>query len=226
MKVNEILKELKKYIDKNYKNFNEKNIPTKQKILGVRLPILKKTARKISLNNPFEFIKADKNNIYELIMLEGLTLSYTKTSFINLLPYIENFLIKVDNWAQTDYVINNFKSISETRKQHLKIILKWLNKNGIFFKRAALVSLIYYYTDKNYLKIIFDISLSIKSEDYYVYTANAWLLTECLTKYPLKTIEFLKDSGLDEKTYKKTMQKIRESKKIHEKYKKILFSNN
>ena len=81
-----VLKELKSLAEEDYKAFNRKIIPTKQTVLGVRLPILRKIAKRIAKEKAIEFIKLDKQNIYEMVLLEGMVLSYLDKSFKELLP--------------------------------------------------------------------------------------------------------------------------------------------
>ena len=60
-----LLEQLNKLADAEYKAFNKKIIPTKQVVLGVRLPALRKIAKDICRNNPKDFLAANKNNIFE-----------------------------------------------------------------------------------------------------------------------------------------------------------------
>ena len=62
-----LLEQLNKLADAEYKAFNKKIIPTKQVVLGVRLPALRKIAKDICRNNPKAFLAANKNNIFEMV---------------------------------------------------------------------------------------------------------------------------------------------------------------
>ncbi|MFP4453752.1 MAG: DNA alkylation repair protein [Desulfobacterales bacterium] len=55
-----VLQELKRLSDVKYKAFNGKIVGTKQEVLGVRLPALKKIVKEIAKQHPDEFISADK----------------------------------------------------------------------------------------------------------------------------------------------------------------------
>jgi len=70
-----VLEELQRLAEEDYKAFNNKIIPTKQTTLGVRLPILRKMAKRIAKEDSIDFVKSDKQNIYEMIMLEGMVQS-------------------------------------------------------------------------------------------------------------------------------------------------------
>jgi 3-methyladenine DNA glycosylase AlkD len=57
-----VLEELKNLAEEDYKAFNNKIIPTKQTTLGVRLPILRRIAKRIAKEKEIEFAQLDKQN--------------------------------------------------------------------------------------------------------------------------------------------------------------------
>lgn len=217
-----ILEELEGLAEENYKAFNKKIIPTKQKTLGVRLPVLRKIAKRIVKENSTEFVQQDKNNVYEMIMLEGIVLSYIDKPVKELLPLIEAFLLKVDNWAQVDSTICDFKNIKKERDEVLKIVAKWLKSDKEFFVRAAIVILLAHFVDEDHLQFLFEISQKIEHQGYYVHMANAWLISCCMAKYPEETIIFFKDNSLLKKTHNKAIQKSRESFRVSKEHKAII----
>lgn len=222
LSIKEILARLIKLKNDKYLNFNSKIIPTNQTMIGVKIPKLREIAKQIIKQDPIKFIKEDKQNIYELILLEGLVISYMKDSFKNLLPLFKTYLTKVDNWAQIDSIISSFKTIKKEQKFVLNIVKTWLLKNDEFIVRAGLVILLTYYIEKENLKIIFELSSTIKNNKYYVYMANAWLISSCMIKFPKETITFLEKRLLDKKTHNKAIQKSCDSYQVSKDYKIIL----
>ncbi len=219
---NSVLEELKNLAEDDYKAFNSRIIQTKQNTLGIRVPILRKIAKRIVQNDAIEFVRMDKQNVYEMILLEGMVLSYMDKSFREILPLTERFLRKVDSWAQIDSTISDFKGISNDKEDVLKIVKKWLKSDKEFIVRAGLVILLAHYVQKENLKIIFDLSQSVKHAGYYVYMGNAWLISVCMAKFPLETIEFFKDNRLDKKTLNKAIQKSCESYRVSKEHKVLI----
>jgi len=217
-----VLEELKGLSDDAYKAFNKKIIPTGQKTLGVRLPVLRKIAARIAKNSPDEFIRMDKKNIYELVMLEGLVLSRLNRSFVQLLPLTESFLGKVDNWAQVDSTVCKFKRIKREKEDVLAVVEKWLGSDNEFVVRAALVILMTHFIYEQYLGTVFELAQSVSHSGYYAYMANAWLISVCMAKYPQETIGFFREDSLDNKTHNKAIQKSRESFRVSNVDKKII----
>lgn len=217
-----ILKELEGLAEENYKAFNKKIIPTKQTTLGVRIPVLRKLAKRIVKENGAEFVQEDKNNIYEMIMLEGMVLSYMDKPVKELRPLIEDFLLKVDNWAQVDSTVCDFKNIKKEKEEVLEIVAKWLESDKEFIVRAALVILLAHFVDEEHLHFLFETSQKVEHQGYYVHMANAWLISCCMAKHPEETILFFKDNSLDKKTHNKAIQKSRESFRVSKDHKAII----
>ncbi|MCP4579495.1 MAG: DNA alkylation repair protein [Deltaproteobacteria bacterium] len=217
-----VLEELQGLAEKEYKAFNLKIIPTKQTPLGVRLPILRKIAKRIAKEDAIDFVKSDKQNIYEMILLEGMVLSYMNESFKELLPLTENFLNKVDNWAQVDSTICDFQKIESEKEDVLAVVKKWLNSHEEFFVRAGLVMLLAHFVEKQNLKMIFNLSQRVVHTGYYVHMGNAWLISCCMAKFPEETIVFFRNNTLDNRTHNKAIQKSRESFRVSKEHKAII----
>ena len=219
---NSVVQELKSLSEDNYRAFEKKLIHTRQEILGVRLPALRKIAKRIAGQDPDEFIGLDKQNIYEMIMLEGLVLSYMDRSFAERLPLTENFLCKVDNWAQVDSTVGAFKHISREKDQVLAVVRKWLKSDNEFFVRAGLVILLTHFVEKQNLEMIFDLCQRVSHPGYYAHMANAWLISVCMAGFPQQTIAFFKSNRLDNKTHNKAIQKSRESYRVSKENREII----
>lgn len=214
-----VLNELKGLAEEDYKEFNRKIIPTEQTVLGVRIPVLRKIAKRIAKTDALEFINSDKKNIYEMIMLEGMVLSYLDKSFNDLLPLTERFLNRVDNWAQIDSTVCDFKRIKKEKGVVLAIVKKWLESDREFIVRAGLVILLAHFVDKENLPLIFNSSQRVDHTGYYVQMGNAWLISVCMAKFPDETIAFLKNNTLDKTTQNKAIQKSRESYRVSREHK-------
>ncbi len=218
-----VLDELKSLREDNYKEFNKKIIPTNQIVLGVRIPALRKLAKQlVKQEAATAFLEVDKQNIYEMIMLEGMILSYLDKTFNELLPLTERFLDKVDNWAQIDSTICNFKNIQREKEEVLASVKVWLGSEKEFFVRAGLVSLLAHYVEKRYLKTVFELSQAVSHKGYYAHMANAWLISVCMAKYPVETMHFFKYNTLDKKTHNKAIQKSRESYRVSKEHKVMI----
>lgn len=201
--------------DDEYQKFNQKIVKT-DNIIGIRLPILKNIAKIIAKNDYLSFIKNNKHQYSEEIMLHGLVITYLKIGFNESIKLFDEYIKYIDSWATCDSVVMNYKIVSKNLDICLIKIKEYLKSDKPFIKRVGIV-LLFYYLNDDYIDEVLKLINSIKSEDYYVKMANAWLISICLVKYYDKTVKFLKSCQLDDWTYNKALKKAIESYRIKDK---------
>lgn len=210
--------------DKKYQDFHSSLCPGTENIIGVRVPILRNYAKELFIENDWrQTIKEIDNEYYEEIMLQGMLIGQAQKEDINIiLKYIEDYVPKIDNWAICDVFCAGLKITKKYKEQMWKFIQKYLKSNQEFEIRFAVVMILDYYIEEEYIKEIFKIFEEIKHEGYYVKMAIAWAISICLIKFCNETVEFLKVSKLDDWTYNKAIQKAIESYRISNDRKDIL----
>ena len=201
--------------DDEYQKFNQKIVKT-DNIIGIRLPILKNIAKIIAKNEYLSFIKNNKHQYSEEIMLHGLVITYLKIDFNESIKLFDEYIKYIDSWATCDSVVMNYKIVKKNLDICLIKIKEYLKSDKPFIKRVGIV-LLFYYLNDDYIDEVLKLINSIKSEDYYVKMANAWLISICLVKYYDKTVKFLKSCQLDDWTYNKALKKAIESYRIKDK---------
>lgn len=218
---NNFIKELEKMSDLKYLEFNKSLLNDDIKLIGVRTPILKRIAKEISKENYLSFIKQNKHEYYEEIVVHGLVIGYLKLPFEEILKLLDEFLLFNCNWATNDLTVSNLKIFKTNKKLGFNYILKLL-KGKSFDKRFGIVLLLNYYIDDDYIHKIFDLIPKIKDDNYYVGMSLAWLISIMYIKYPNETLNFLNKKLLDKWTFNKSIQKIRESNRVDSKTKEEL----
>ena len=113
------------------------------------------------------------------------------------LKRIDFFINIIDNWAVCDIVDSSFKFINKNKEDFYKYLNSKLSATNPWEQRFIFVMLLAYYVEDKYLKDIFKICEGIKSEEYYVNMAKAWLLSVCYVKYREETYKFLEKTKLD-----------------------------
>ena len=94
-----IRKELEKIAEENYRIFAAKLIPNIDNLLGVRLPKLRKIAKKI-VQLDYEYYLAMDNHLYfEEVMLQGMIIGEIKLPWTERSRYVKQFITKIDNWS-------------------------------------------------------------------------------------------------------------------------------
>ena len=116
-------------------------------------------------------------------------------------------------WIKYVTNVTNLK-IFKNNKEGYRYIKKLLKSREPFTIRFALVLLLDFYVNEEYIDKVLKIVNEIKHDNYYVKMANAWALSICYIKYPEKTIPFLKKNNLDKWTQNKAISKIKDSKRV------------
>lgn len=199
--------------DKKYQEFQKGLCPGVVNIIGVRIPELRKLAKELLKHySPKELLENINDNYYEELMLQGMVIGGAKEDINTILKYVKEFVPKIDNWAVCDTFCTSLKITKKYKKEMWKFIQEYLKSDKEFELRFAIVMILGYFIDEEYLEKDFKIFNNIKSDKYYVKMALAWAISICVIKYYDRTVKYLeKEAILDDFTYNKSIQKARES---------------
>lgn len=213
----DLRKELFKNQDLQYKEFHKKLLPTvdEDKIIGVRIPVLRKIAKKLTDNN---FLW----DYYEEVMLHGFHIGYAKYSFDERLSLLDAFVPRIDNWAVCDCTVSTFKFILKNQADFLEYLKKYMYSESEYEVRFAVVILMDYYIDDEYVDFAVDYFKNIKSDYYYVNMAAAWALSVAFVKYKEKVLPLIENSALTKEIHNMTISKIRDSLRVDKETKEYL----
>lgn len=219
----QIKEKLLELADPKYREFHSGLCPGTENIIGVRVPVLRNYAKELAENYEVrELLNQIDNEYYEEIMLQGMLIGLEKEDLKTIQKHIETFVPKIDNWAICDVFCAGLKITKKYKKEMWKFIQKYLKSNKEFEIRFAVVMILDFYIEEDYIEKDFKIFDTISSEAYYVQMAVAWAISLCLIKFYDKTIQYLETATLDHFTYNKALQKARESYRITEEQKEFL----
>lgn len=205
-----------------YREFHSALMPTvdQARVIGVRVPILRKIAKE--LNKGFDtsaFLDTLPHKYYEEDNIHAFLIEQIK-SFDECIIRLERFLPFVDNWATCDMMKPSIL-ISEPEKLYKKIG-EWLKSPDPYAVRFAVRMLMLYFLDERYTPEVFELVLSVDTDEYYLKMMTAWFFaTAAVTRYD-DVLSVLKDKRLDTQTHNKTIQKCIESSRISAEQKAML----
>ncbi len=208
--------------DKKFQKFSTTLTPDAQNILGVKVPIIKKYAKELARQNISYKTDKIKNPYFEEIMLESFLIAYRKTPFETFVQEIKDFIPKINNWAHCDLFCSALKRIKKDEDYFFDFIRPYLKSKKEFYQRFGLVILLDYFVKKEKLDFIFETLDNFKHEGYYAKMAAAWLLSVCFVKFPKETLAYAKRSKLDEWTFKKGIEKTKQSFRVSKEFKEKL----
>lgn len=215
-------------VDATYREFNKKIVKTKLPLLGVRVPIIRKLASNIAKGNIRDYLKICKDETFEEALLHGFVLAKLKCDFKELIFLFDDYITVFENWAICDMTVSSLKQFTKNQKAGYDYLIECINSENPWKVRVGLLLMLSFYINEFYIDDIIknckfvssrsfpSISLTYdyRKPDYYVKMGNAWLLSVCFIKFPAKTKTFLEKYEIDEKTYKMTVCKITDSKRV------------
>ena len=210
----EIQKELFSLQDKEYMKFLSKLTPnvSEDTIIGVRIPEIRKLAKKLVKNNEYkDFLKELPHKYYDENLLHGAIISESK-NFEKCIKLLDNFLPFVDNWAVCDTI--SPKIFKKHKKELIEKIKEWSQSDKTYTCRFGVEMLMTHFLDEDFKKEYLEMVANIHSEEYYVKMVVAWFFATALAKQWDYAVIYLEDNRLDVWVHNKTIQKARESLRI------------
>ncbi len=214
--INDIKKELKDLAEPKYQGFSSKLTPNIDNILGVRLPHLRKIAKRITKADYLSFLLLNDDEFFELTMLEGMVIGYLPQYEQE--KYVKKFIPKINNWAVCDSFCAGLKHITK------EFLEPYFGSNKEYELRFAFVILLNYFIDLDYEYVMSKIE-KFNNEQYYAKMAAAWCLSICLIKNYDKCIEDIKKLNINtwvkNKGITKAIESLRLTKNQKEKLKQL-----
>lgn len=217
----EILQHLFDLRDEKYRQFHSKLCPGTENIIGIRVPILRNYAKELKKAGVSP--KDTGTGYYEEILLRGMLTGLAKYgSFDAFRDDIADFVPLIDNWGVCDVFCAGLKQTKKYKKEILPFLIPYLSSPNEFEVRFAVVMLLDYYTDDEYIDETLRLLKTAVHEGYYAKMAVAWALSAALVKYYDKTLLFMRENGFDKFIHNKAIQKARESYRIPDERKRKL----
>ncbi len=217
-----IKKELFKLSDEKYLEFNSSLIPTvnKDKMLGVRTPLLRSLAKEIiKTGEDGDFLEELPHKYYEENNLHAFILSEEK-DFDRAIYLTEKFLPYIDNWATCDSFLP--KAFKKNKGRLYPYIEKWLDSEKTYTVRFAILLLMKLYSGEDYDKKYSDRVAAVKSDEYYINMMVSWYFAELLSKHPDEALEYLTDGALSYFVHNKAISKACESRRVNNEIKEYI----
>lgn len=220
---NEIRQRLENLIDEKYRIFHQRLCNGNDTILGVKMPKLEGLAKEIIKTDWREYLSRASDASYEEIQLQGMVIGLAKDMTVGeYFDYLRNFIPKIDNWAICDITCAKLKRTKKCMQEMWNFLEDYFYSENEFYIRFALVMYLDYFLTEDYLEQVLDRVEEVKHEGYYVKMAVAWLLQVAYVKNREITLEFLRKTKIDDFTYNKALQKMRESLRVSKEDKTML----
>ena len=192
----------------------------KEKIIGIRTPLLRKFAKDFSKNPEAKiFLSELPHEFYEENNLHAFLLEFI-TDFKECADSVTKFLPFVDNWATCDSM--SPKVFGKHKTELLRYIEKWLSAEDTYSVRFGIKMLMEHFLGEEFKTEYPKRVAKIKSEEYYIRMMQAWYFATALAKQYDAALPFIENKKLEKWTHNKAIQKAIESYRITDEQKAYL----
>lgn len=208
--------------DLEYKEFHCRLMPNieKQRVIGIRIPELRKFSRKIYGTVLAEvFLKELPHKYYEENNLHAFLTEQIK-DYDKCIARLEKFLPFVDNWATCDML--RPKVFAKNKDKLIVKIREWIKSEHTYTIRFGIEMLMVHFLESDFKPEYLNLVAEVKNEEYYVMMMKAWYFATALAKQYDSALPYLEEKRLDKTTHNKTISKALESYRITEVQKKYL----
>lgn len=211
----EVRAELLELRDDGYLAFNKKCNPELENSLGVRIPEMRKIAKRVSKTDFWQYLDAEPKKYYEEIMIEGVVIASAPMSTMERLDYLANFVPKIHDWATCDCAASSFKIRENEREEYWDFIMRYRKSTLEFEVRFMLVMILDHFIVDKYWARIIEILENLPSNAHYVEMAAAWLISVMMVKNRDATLAYLASKNhLSDFVQNKAISKCRDSFRV------------
>lgn len=200
-------------VDRKYAEFSGKLMPGKERVLGVRIPELRRIS-KLIIRDDWRSFLSDVPESYEEEVLRGLVIAAAKTDVEERIALTEDFLRYIDNWATCDIFCTSWKFSEKESDRVWEYFSGLMDTDDEFRMRVSVVMRMSHFIDDDHIGRLLEDIAAHDHPGYYYRMGAAWAVSVCFVKYPEETRGLLESDRLEVWTHNKSIQKIRESLRV------------
>lgn len=222
MTIQEVNKRLMELSEEKNAKRSSTIIPGAKPILGARVPELRKLAKQIAKEDYQGFLEQCPNDYLEQQMLQAFVLGYARDDIETLLSYADRFVPKIQDWCVNDAFCQTFSIARKHREKVFAWLMPYAEEAKEYYQRMAAVLLMSHFLTDEYIQQVLGILNRLSYDAYYTKMGVAWCVATAYAKYPKETYAFLLNNRLDDWTFNKSIQKMRESFRVSTEDKEML----
>ena len=212
--------------NESYAAFNKRIVNTKMPVIGVRVPDLRRLARRLAPDMGVADISkllTARNESFDYVLLCGLLITHARLDDQTAIDLTKQYLPHVDSWAHIDIFVEKKRRFAG--EAWWDFALECLQSEAEFTVRYGVISLMTNFLDEAHIDQVFAALRNVKHDGYYVKMALAWLYATAAVNFFEKTLAELENSQIDMWTRNKAYQKMRESRRFTPEEQEIILKN-
>lgn len=193
--------------------FNSMLTPGKGGIVGVRVPRIREVARAVVADD-WRQVLLDEPGFFEEEMLVGIVLATAPVGEEERILLIDGFLDRVDNWAVCDALCSSWKPPRDEGGRVWDYLASLMSSGDEFRMRVSVVARMSIFRDVEHDRMLLDDIASHDHPGYYYRMGAAWAVSVVYVRHPDLAEALLASGAMEPWTHNKSIQKIRESRRV------------
>ncbi len=214
MEREQVRERLEQLAEPGYQQFTARLLPGTERILGIRLPALRRLAKEIAGEDWAGCLAWKEPLLFEERMLQAFCIGYGKAGLEEILAAAEQFIPTIDNWSVNDSFCASFKIARKYPREVWDFLMGYRASDKEFEGRTVAVMLMDHYLTPEYISQALEVLGGLPVSGYYASMGIAWAYATAWAKFPRETREYLLAHKIDQATYHRTLQKCLESYRI------------
>ena len=212
--------------NESYAAFNKRIVNTEMPVIGVRVPDLRRLARRLAPDMSAADISellTTQNESFDYVLLCGLLITHAQLDDRTAINLAKQYLPRVDSWAHIDIFVEKKRRFAD--EVWWDFALECLQNEVEFTVRYGVISLMTNFLDEAYIDQVFAALRNVRHDGYYVKMALAWLYATAAVNFFEPTLAELENEHIDAWTRNKAYQKMRESRRFTPEEQEIILKN-
>ena len=193
--------------------FNTKLTPGKDGIIGVRVPVIRDIARKVVRDDWRQVLDGEPES-FEEEMLRGVVIATATVTVAERISLTDGFLDYVDNWATCDIFCNSWKFGKEDSETVWDYFSGLIDSGEEYRMRVSVIARMSHFNDEKHSRMLLEDLATHDNPGYYYRMGAAWAVSVVYVHHPEMVEELLRSGRLEVWTHNKSIQKIRESRRV------------
>ena len=147
---------LEAHADARYAAFSASLVPGAQRLLGVRLPVLRALARDIAKEDWRTYLDGAADDSFEETMLQGLVTGGGAHALRGTAGARGSLRAQIDNWSLCDSPATGFKFVRKHREEAWQFLQPYLHGDDEFAQRFAWVMLLAHFVTEEFIGRVLD----------------------------------------------------------------------
>lgn len=197
----------------DYARFMSGLTPDHDRIMGVRVPRVREIAKAVLKDDWRQALDMEPEFLEEEMLL-GIVIASAPVSTKERIALIDGFLPHVTSWATCDIFCSTLRMPKDDPELMWDYLTNLMESGSAYPMRLSLVSRMSIYRDEHHSRMILEDIATHDNPEYYYRMGAAWTVSVVYVSHPDMVEELLRSGRMEVWTHNKSIQKIRESRRV------------